>query len=130
MAFSFKIESEVTAKKNRLRVTRNGAFTDPRVKKNTEDLMKLVISEQNKTTFLFPIEGAVKVTMKFYVKKRYTVKDVDGMATTMLDVLQKAEVIVDDKYVTKLHVEKHRADSDYTLIVVERDEEGRDTFNK
>jgi Holliday junction resolvase RusA-like endonuclease len=74
-----------------------------------------------------PIEEEVEVSIRFLVKKPKTSKlstpkgDVDNYAKGALDLLQVGGVLKDDKYVTKLLVEKQfTAKQPCLLVTIER----------
>jgi len=65
-----------------------------------------------------PILSDVNVEMKFYILRD---KDVDNLATTILDCLQNAEVFKNDKQVVKLTASKHKitkADGDESADII------------
>jgi Holliday junction resolvase RusA-like endonuclease len=67
---------------------------------------------------LEPLRGKkLAVTATFYTSKQN--KDLDNMFTTILDVLQKAEIIENDKLVREFHVfEKINSKEDHTDIAL------------
>lgn len=67
------------------------------------------------------MEGRLYVTMGFYVRKD---RDIDNMATSVLDALQRAGVFDNDKEVVELHLSKYHTegnDPPYASITITSD---------
>ena len=85
------------------------------------------LQEAGSLSMSLPIEEEVEVSIRFLVKKPKTSKlstpkgDVDNYAKGALDLLQVGGVLKDDKYVTKLLVEKQfTAKQPCLLVTIER----------
>jgi len=98
----FEIEGAVVVKKNQYKYTRKGGKTWGYKPKNVVDFidsallqLKTQIRKYQKTPL--PIYGDVAVYLWFDIMGRD--KDIDGMTTTILDILQTAEVIKNDSQI-------------------------------
>lgn len=110
MSVRFKLKGEMPSKKNRWKVGKGGQVFIPKdVKSELDDMLWQLKSVRSKNVSE-PIAEPIKVEVIFYGQYR---KDLDNMTTTLLDLLQKSEIIKNDKEV--LHIDaKKRNDSPKT----------------
>ena len=57
----------------------------------------------------------ISLSIKFYLKYASTT-DIDNLLKPLFDILTKAEIITDDRYIYKLIVEKYKAKEDRVEI--------------
>jgi len=63
------------------------------------------------------IKGWIEVRYDFYVK-RYTTSDVGNFEKPLSDIITKAGLIEDDKFIKKMVLEKHKSDEEYIEITI------------
>lgn len=66
------------------------------VKKELDDFLWQIKSAKNKNRIAKPLEGKLKIELVFHGKENFK-KDLDNMSTTVFDLLQKGEIIKNDK---------------------------------
>lgn len=119
MKYRFTVEGKVPSKKNSLVVGNRRVRTKQSVKDQNRYLM-LQLKEQRwkKDKELFPIAHTISVSMVFTLKFRLMKRDVDNMATTMLDILEDAGIIEDDRFVMEIRAGKMQGDKESTEIII------------
>jgi crossover junction endodeoxyribonuclease RusA len=103
----------ITKKNNRSFVRGNrGGFTiaSPRYRQYEEDCLWQLKQYKEKHT------GPMSIKIVFEMKGKLD-SDLDNMVTSILDVLQKAEVIDDDKNVMALDAQKYRGFKDWVTHI-------------
>lgn len=106
------INGDVPVKKNRQRIGKHGGIYKDPASRDFEEL----VGWEAKVQKLVPVKGKVKVTIAVRVKRD---RDADGVATTMLDAMQYAGLIENDKHVMELHVYKTQGDDPKCVVRVE-----------
>ena len=117
----FEIEGNCIVKKNQYKYTRKGGKSWGYKPKNVVDFnesailqIKTQLSKYTKT--VLPIYGEVSVYLVFEIAGRD--KDLDGVTTTIYDILQQSEVIKNDNQITVSEQLKKKGDEDITHIYI------------
>jgi len=87
-----------------------------------EETMLWLIASQNPKKY----KGWVAVDYKFYLNKYYTNSDVFNYEKALSDILEKAGVIEDDKYIKRGAVEKFlipKDETEHIMVKVEKYEQ-------
>lgn len=115
---SINLEGEMPSKKNNYRHSmRNGRVYIPEGTKILIDFfLWQIIQSRSKTGLTKAIESPVAITIVFYGDNR---RDLDNMVTTLLDILQKADVIKNDKQVFRLSASKCYNKTPYLTVQIE-----------
>lgn len=61
--------------------------------------------------------GAIEIDYKFYLKSIW-MSDLDNFAKPLTDILVKAQIIPDDRYIAKMTLEKIKSKTDYIEISI------------
>jgi len=92
----FTIYGEVPSKKNAWRHGKDGVYLPKTQQKALDDLqLQMQVHKPRK-----PLEGSLAVMIEI---GGHTNKDLDNQVTTLLDLLQKAGIIKNDKDVEDIH---------------------------
>lgn len=82
--------------------------------------------ETFKTSYLWQLKrcikhkGRVKIAFEFHLKGRMD-QDIDNAVTSVLDILQEAEIIENDKLVMEIYARKEYGYKDFeTIITIEK----------
>lgn len=67
----------------------------------------------------FSQTGRIELNIRFYFRMVWN-KDLDNFLKPLLDILTKNRIIADDRYITKLTVEKIQSLSDYIEIEIKK----------
>lgn len=120
MKYTFTVEGKVPSKKNNWKPTgRGGIYTKRDTKDNIGGIIRQLSSQKwTKGKGLFPMEGNLSVSMVFSIRLRMMSRDLDNMATTILDALQDSGIIENDRFVMKLATEKRKGEDDVSKITV------------
>ncbi len=119
----FEIEGNCPVKKNQYQYTRKGGKSWGYKPKKVVDYIESALWQlkQQKAKYevtKMPIENDVAVYLWFEIKERD--KDIDGMTTTIYDILQKAEIIKDDKLIVESEsIKKKKQPEDITRILIQ-----------
>lgn len=98
--FQCTFTGRIPSKKNRWRRSRSGGVYLPKKEQHDSDIiLQEIIQQRNAQKLWEPIAGDLRVT--FWIPRSRS--DLDNQITTLLDLLQKARIIVNDKNVTELH---------------------------
>lgn len=125
MSIKFVLEGEMPSKKNRWSRGKNGQVYIPAdVKKELDDFLWQLASIRAKQKIIKPLVGEMRIEVSFYGQGEK--KDLDNLFTTLLDLLQKGQIIKNDRYVKQFSVsmwkESRRtngnADCEVTLTVL------------
>ena len=79
-----------------------------------EAIGKLLLNQKNEK---WPLKGPLEVFIEWYLI-RYKATDWDNPIKPIFDILQKYNVIVDDKHIIKGTVTKHKSKSNYFTITI------------
>lgn len=114
----FTLLGEMPSKKNAWKRSASGRVYIPDdVKQEIDAFLWQIKGTKGRPTS--PITGPVGVSLVFYVK-RLEQRDLDNMATTALDILQKAGVIANDKDVLRLSCIKSDIGEPKVYIEIEK----------
>lgn len=94
------LEGEVPAKKNMYRISGGTFYTRPEVKDWVDDVYYQV---KEQVPGHVPIASKIALEAVFYIKRD---KDLDNLLNGLLDGLQGAEVLVNDKQITQITASK------------------------
>ncbi len=64
-------------------------------------------------------EGEVKVIYRFYIKN-YKASDVGNFEKCLSDIITKAGLIEDDRYIKRMTLEKFKSDKEYIEIEIKK----------
>lgn len=121
MQLQLSLEYRVISKKNSRRYIHRGGrgFFVPSVAfKNFEANAVASIWEQIGKRPVKPLfTGDMRINTIFYTKGKLRV-DADNLHTSILDVLQKANIIADDEGVVKGYYEKHRGSKSWRCDIL------------
>jgi Holliday junction resolvase RusA-like endonuclease len=93
------IKGEIPVKKNRQRIgAHGGIYKDPASREYEE-----MVGWECRLKRIEPIEGPFAIGGVFYINPR---KDLDGVLTTLLDALQRAGAIENDKLLSEIRLLK------------------------
>jgi len=109
----------VPSKKNSWKRGDNGTYIPPQVKADIDALIFELKSARNKAGVKGSFDKHIWVRMFFFIdsSKKKGQYDLDNMVTTMLDAMQSAGIITNDKYVDSICSKIYR-DSDRYLSVI------------
>jgi Holliday junction resolvase RusA-like endonuclease len=103
MTITLRLEGPVPSKKNAWRRGAHGNVYLPRnVQDEIDDLVLLAKSQRHKLDLTSIASSRLRVTAHFTIPKEH--RDLDNVFTTLLDILQKAEIIENDKLVRAFEV--------------------------
>lgn len=106
MSVRFTIAGSIPSKKNRWSVGKGGQVYIPGdVKKELDDFLWQIKSAKNRNRIAKPLEGKLKIELAFHGKENFK-KDLDNMSTTVFDLLQKGEIIKNDKDIVEMFTTK------------------------
>ena len=111
------IQGKVPSKKNAYLIGRGRLYLKQSVKDFIEYAIVQCVSIRNKRK-LKTLEVGISVDMDFFTTSK---ADLDGMVTTILDVLQSAKIIKSDKDVIRIEATKepsHKKKEDYTQVTL------------
>lgn len=111
---SLRIEGEVPSKKNSYRRGRGGRLYIEQGVRTALDTLHLQLNAHPGRPKM-PLEGPVRVVVRVFGAMRH---DADNQATTLLDLLQKAGYIKNDKQVVDMQVSKEKSGVPYVEIVI------------
>lgn len=97
------IHGRIPTKKNKYRISSRGGLFKPKDVTDFERLFGQEVAAQR----IGVVRGPCKVEIDLYVGT--SEPDLDGAVTTILDCLQSAQVIENDKDVVILHAQKDRS---------------------
>lgn len=101
---SLELIGEMPSKKNAWKhSSRGGVYLPSGMQKEIDAFLYQIIQSRNRTGLTKAIESPVSVTAVFYGDLK---RDLDNITTTLLDILQKANVIKNDKQVFRLSASK------------------------
>lgn len=107
---------EMPSKKNSWKRSESGqVFIPSGVQKEIDAFLWQIKGTKNRPRE--PMEGNLRVWLDFYVKS-VARRDLDNMATTALDILQKAGVIKNDKDVVQLVCLKQQSNKPRVAITI------------
>lgn len=103
---SFKLAGVVPSKKNAWHPNSHGGmYIDHDLKSELDGFLYQLITIRNRKKIVEPLIGDIRVTVKFYLREvKY---DADNSFTTLLDLLQKALIIKNDKMVGHFKVDRY-----------------------
>lgn len=113
--YTFIVLGEIPVKKNNYRVSYSGGvYTDRDVKDTIDDITNQLAYARKRPKPSLDKEFEMKVDI-FTSNPR---KDLDGMVTTLLDCLQKAEIIKNDNLLVHEDNRKHIVTSAKAIIEI------------
>lgn len=104
MEYHFSIPIEVISKKNLWTFSRQGHMYLP---KNVADFISncvlVLINQKKKYPGFIPLKTSIGINLVFYNIRD---KDLDNQITTVFDLLQKAQIIENDKFIDIIRATK------------------------
>lgn len=113
MTYYFTLKGKIPSKKNLWKRSRNGMYLD---KDARADLDALLWQFKGQKRPAKPLSGAIGVTFNFVQAMRRG--DMDNKITAILDLLQKSEIIKNDKDVCSIGAERNWGDEDKVVLSV------------
>lgn len=116
--FSFTLLGEMPSKKNNYRhsVTTRRVYIDKAIQIGIDSFLYQLPKIRNKLGIKQPIDAPIVVQIEFYGDLK---RDLDNVVTTLLDILQKGQIIKNDKQVFKLVATKCYNDKPYVVVHIE-----------
>ena len=110
MKINIELKGEVPTKKNSYRISKHGGFYKPTKITDWETDCLWQIKEQK----IPKMAGHFKVDMIFFITRE---KDVDNMATSIFDILQKSQTIDNDSHILELSAIKRKVKKNPKVLV-------------
>lgn len=109
--YTFIVDGPVPSKKNNWKPKAGGGIrTNSRTKRQLEAVIWQLLAKKARYRSDLPLKGKLRVDMSFGIPKRMLARDLDNMATSMLDCLQEAGIIENDRFVMQLSCAKYQMD--------------------
>lgn len=104
MPLKLSLPGEVPSKKNAWTRGKHGnVYLPAPMQKTIDDLILVLKGERNRLGMSEPLSGNLKIKLSFYTKKTL---DLDNVTTTLLDLLQKANIVKNDKDFCQITAER------------------------